>query len=231
MNMQRRAQGAERKVGGVFGCRSPSPTALRAARVRPRRRFPAEVLTEAEAKALIDACGDGRVTGMRNAALLAVLYRCGLRLGEALALRPKDLDAAHGTLRVLFGKGGRARTVGIDAGALGYLSAWLDVRARMRPLQNSPLFCTAYGGAITQAYVRQLLPRLARQAGVLRRVHAHGFRHTHAAELRREGVDILLISRQLGHTNLLTTVHYLNSLAPTAVVDAIRARAWASAAP
>jgi len=71
-----------------------------------------------------------------------------------------------------------------------------------------------------------LLPRLARKAGVVRRVHAHGFRHTHAAELRREGIDILVISKQLGHRNLLTTVHYLSNLAPTAVIEAIRGRSW-----
>lgn len=195
-------------------------------RPRPRRRFPAEVLTEAEARSLIDACLDGRPTGIRNAALLAVLWRCGLRLGEALAIQPKDLDAARGTLRVLFAKGGTPRTVGIDAGALGYIENWMRVRDRLWPTASSPLFCAAHGGPLTQAYVRQLLPRLARKAGVVRRVHAHGFRHTHAAELRREGIDILVISKQLGHRNLLTTVHYLSNLAPTAVIEAIRGRSW-----
>jgi len=82
------------------------------------------------------------------------------------------------------------------------------------------------GRKATSASIRHLLPELARRAGIQKRVHAHGLRHTHAAQLRAEGVDIGSISRQLGHSNLLTTVLYLDHIAPTAVVEAARARAW-----
>ena len=56
------------------------------------------------------------------------------------------------------------------------------------------------------------------------RVHAHGLRHTHAAQLRAEGVDIAIISRQLGHASITTTACYLNRIAPTAVIEAMRRR-------
>ncbi len=60
-------------------------------------------------------------------------------------------------------------------------------------------------------------------------VHAHGLRHTHAAQLRAERVDIAIISRQLGHASITTTARYLDHLAPTAVIEAMRRRRWAGA--
>ncbi|MCL4743304.1 MAG: site-specific integrase [Phycisphaerales bacterium] len=191
-----------------------------------RRRFPPEVLTDAEVRALMDACGRGRPTFHRNRALIAVLYRGGLRVSEALALYPKDLDAASGAVRVLRGKGGRARTIGLDPGAFAVLGVWLDARACLGLNGRSPVFCTARGEAVTSSYVRRLLASLGARAGIEKRVHAHGLRHTHAAELRAEGVDIGIISKQLGHRSIATTARYLDHIAPWAVVEAIRGREW-----
>jgi integrase/recombinase XerC len=197
----------------------------------PARRLPPEILTAAEVLALLDACGDWP-TGVRNRSLLAVLYRGGLRLNEALELRPKDVDRETGAVRVLCGKGGRARTIGLDEGALALLDRWLAVRASSGawgdgPLgPREPLFCNRTGGKLRRAYIRRLMPQLAEKAGIAKRVHAHGLRHTHAAELRAEGVDIGIISKQLGHTSIATTVRYLDHIAPVAVVEAMRGRAW-----
>ncbi len=69
------------------------------------RSYPVEVLTDDEVKALIRACSSRAPTGIRNRALIVVLYRGGLRLGEALALQAKDVDPDAGTLTVLHGKG------------------------------------------------------------------------------------------------------------------------------
>ena len=176
---------------------------------------------------LLEACSGHGVTDIRNRALIALLYRSGLRINEALSLHPKDIDPARGSVRVLMGKGGKARTAGIDDGALGYVTAWLDARSRLpRVGPLSPLFCSKYGTPVCDGSVRKLLPLLARRAGVLKRVHAHGFRHTHAAELRSEGVDIGIISKQLGHNDISTTARYLDHIAPWAVVEAVRTRAW-----
>jgi integrase len=75
-------------------------------------------------------------------------------------------------------------------------------------------------------YVRRMLPDLAAKAGIDKRVHAHGLRHTHAAELRTEGVDIGIISKQLGHHSISTTAHYLDHIAPHSVLTAIQKRSW-----
>lgn len=170
----------------------PAPPA-RSPRRRPRRRLPAEVLTDEEVRKLMTACDPDTAIGLRHRALLAVLYRAGLRISEALQLRPKDVDPATGTIRVLFGKRGYARTVGVDPGAMAILAEWMGTRSRLGYPQTAPLFCTASGRQITSAYIRRWLPNLARKAGIYKRVHAHGFRHTHAAQLRSEGVDITSI--------------------------------------
>ncbi|MCL4743302.1 MAG: tyrosine-type recombinase/integrase [Phycisphaerales bacterium] len=106
------------------------------------------------------------------------------------------------------------------------LGVWLDARARLGLNGRSPVFCTARGEPVTSSYVRRLLASLGARAGIEKRVHAHGLRHTHAAELRAEGVDIGIISKQLGHRSIATTARYLDHIAPWAVVEAIRGREW-----
>ncbi len=176
-------------------------------------------------------CSSTAPTGIRNHALVAVMYRSGLRISEALDLRPKDIDHQNGALRVLHGKGDRARTVGLDPGAMSIVRRWLEVRPDRDLNGSSPVFCTlagpsAGGGRMTEAYVRVFLRRLALKAGIEKRVHPHGLRHTHAAELRSEGVDVGIISKQLGHRSIATTARYLDHIAPQDVIEAMSARAW-----
>ena len=190
----------------------------------PRRRLPSEVLTPEEIASLLAACGQATWTARRNRALIVLLYRSGLRLGEALALRTCDIDFARGAVRVLRGKGGQARTSGIDPSGAAAVQSWADERTEMGFRPGGALFCSASGKPVTQAYVRRRLPELARRAGIPKRVHAHGLRHTHAAELRAEGVDIVVIRRQLGHAHLLTTIAYIDRLEPTLVINAITQR-------
>jgi site-specific recombinase XerD len=119
--------------------------------------------------------------------------------GDHLTLQvgPKDLE--HGAVRVLHGKGGSSRTVGIDPGAAEVVRAWLVARGCWAHLSNTaPVFCTAWGRPLAQGYVRRLLPQLAQKAGILKRVHAHGLRHTYAAQLREEGLDIGIIQQATG---------------------------------
>ena len=150
----------------------------------------------------------------------------GLRVGEALSLYPKDLDSRRGTVRVLHGKGDKARAVGFDPEALAVVERWLDVRKDLRISSRRPLFCTLTGGPIDQSYVRQLLPRLAHRAGIDKRVHAHGLRHTHTAELAEEGYPVNFIQDQLGHASLAITDRYLGHIAPAARIEALRQRVW-----
>ena len=193
---------------------------------RRRETRPIEILSDDEVRRLLDACSATAPTGLRNRALIAVLYRAGLRLGEALAVRPKDIDPGSGAIRVLYGKGRTARTVGIDPGGLAIVQRWLEARETLGIEPAAPAFCTRNGDPIKASYVRVLFQRLRRKAGIEKRVHAHGLRHTHAAQLRAEGVDIGIISKQLGHRHLLTTIRYLDHVSPADVISTMKARQW-----
>jgi integrase len=200
------------------------------------RRFPAEVLTPAEISRLIDACGRRGPSGMRNRALIVVLWRGGLRCAEALALGLRDVDRQAGTLTVRHGKGDRRRVVGMDPPAFAVLERWLDLRARIGVPKGAPVFCTithdggGLGRPLGAAYWREAIKRLGVKAGIDKRVHSHGLRHTHAVELLMEGVPIEVIRRQLGHRSLGVTQRYLDHLMPADVVEAMQKRPWPLAA-
>jgi site-specific recombinase XerD len=107
--------------------RIPTPPQRR----KPSRRFPAEPLGLADVEALCAACSRRAPTGIRNRALLAVLFRSGLHVSEALALFPKDIAAAGGSLRVLHGKSDKARTAPLPSDAAEAVDRWLDCRKRL----------------------------------------------------------------------------------------------------
>jgi site-specific recombinase XerD len=224
---------ATRRSNASRAARSSASTSSRSSSNSSRR--PTEVLSEAEVVSLIRACSSRAPTGVRNRALIAVLWRCGLRISEALALELRDVDLEAGTVRVRHGKGDRSRTVGLDEQTTALLARWIDRRRSLKgtggrgPGARAPIFCTLHGGRIDTSYIRRLLPRLAQRAGVEKRVHAHGLRHTHAAELAREGTPINIIRDDLGHTSLAITDRYLRDVAPQAVIDTLRARRWEGA--
>jgi site-specific recombinase XerD len=188
------------------------------------RTFPPEVLTADEVKALIRASSNRAPTGIRNRALIVVMYRAGLRLSEALALRPKDIDSDAGAVTVLHGKGDKRRVVGLDPGSMAILLRWVDKRHQYGLTGRSPLFCTLQGRPLHPSYVRTLLHRLGDKAGIEKRVHPHALRHSMAFDLMWEGVPVPLIQAQLGHTSLATTQRYLDHLAPRELVEVMQRR-------
>jgi len=188
--------------------------------------LPAEILTPHEVLAIMAQRPD-TVVGIRDRAIITVLYRAGLRVGEALALQPKDVDLTIGSITVLHGKGDRRRTVGIDPGAKPVIDTWVDVRAtRLAPPPGVPLFCSRKCRPMSRSMVAEMLKRSARSVGIDKRVHPHALRHTMAYELLMEGVPIPVIQRQLGHASLQTTDTYLSHIAPKQVLEFMTARSW-----
>ena len=115
----------------------------------------------------------------------------------------------------------------MDPDGFAVLERWLDARSgKLRINGACRVFCTLDGGPVKPSYIRALLPRLGRKAGIERRVHAHGLRHAFTTELAKEGVPVPVIQLALGHTSLATTTTYLKGLCPQDVVDAMRARTW-----
>lgn len=193
------------------------------------RTFRAEVLTQDEVRAMIRACSSKAPTGIRNRALIALLWGSGLRISEALALYPKDVDITAGTVRVLCGKGRKDRTPFIIHGSLGgHYERWMDKRQALGMNGRHPLFCTLKGTSISAVYVRAMLKREAEAAGIEKRVHPHGLRHTHASMLRDAGIQLNVISIQLGHSNEAITCRYLNRFNPAQVMEALRGLNWGS---
>jgi integrase/recombinase XerD len=187
------------------------------------RRFPSEILSHEEARALLYAPSSRAPTGIRNRAIIAAMYGAGLRVQETLDLRPSNINVDECSIRVLHGKGDEARTVGIDEGALLHVVRWMDLR-RARRVKGKILFCTLDGGPVSQRYVRAMLVRMADRVGIDKRVHPHGLRHTHAVELEASGFTVSEIQQQLGHSSLNTTAVYLNHISPSARIAKIRQR-------
>ena len=188
-------------------------------------KLDADLLTATEIELLMRQCSRRAPTGVRNRALIAVLWRCGLRIGEAIALAPKDFEPDSGVLVVQRGKGGKRRVVGVDAGTVALVGRWLEVR-RKRGIPGGPLFCSLAGRPMDQSYVRHLLPRLGRKAGVERRVHAHGLRHAFAVDMIRSGAPLYVVRDALGHESVATTQIYLSRVGAHEAVEAMRKREW-----
>ena len=190
-----------------------------------------DLLTPGEVLALAAAPSRTAPTGVRNRSMILLMASTGLRLGETLALKPKDVDLDNGVIQVHRGKGGRDRVVAVTMPeAIDALARWLDRRAGLGIDGRRRLFCTLRGRPLLPSYVRALLPRLAGRAGIAKRVHAHGLRHWYSVMLARSRTPVASIQQTLGHRSLATTASYLSRIAPEEHLDAARdgmGRAWA----
>jgi site-specific recombinase XerD len=187
-------------------------------------RYPADPPTVEEIVAVMRAARE-TAHGHRLRGLIVVLWRAGLRIAEALALSEADLDRRRGALLVRCGKGGRRREVGMDEWAWEQLEPWTALRLE---LPVGPLFCVINGPTRgrpwSSAAARAELRRTAAAAGVRRRFAPHQLRHAHAVEMAHEGVPLIVIQRQLGHSNLGITSIYLQGIDSAEIIDTVHGR-------
>ncbi len=167
-----------------------------------------DLLTPQEVARLLDACSLRAPTGIRNRALIVLLYRGGLRLKEALELEIADVDTEGQLVQVR--RSGCERDVGIDAVAFRIVEHWASRRRQLGLAGPGRFLCTLRGDPLLPSYVRSLLSRLARAAGVHKRVSAEILRRTLATELVREGLPVEAIQRHLGHSSPAVTSRYLS---------------------
>lgn len=186
------------------------------------RTLPREILTDAESDALLDQC-DGSRVGLRNRAMLLLLEGTGCRIGETLALEPRDFDWDEEIVNVRRGKGDKQRVVPISPEALVATRTWLDARSRFGIGARAPVCCNAKGTSLAPSSVRRLISTLARKTGIRKRVHAHGFRHRFTVRLVRHGVVITSVSYVLGHDSVATTHDYCVSIGASHAIDDVRA--------
>ncbi len=150
--------------------------------------------------------------GLRDRAILEVLYSCGLRVSELVGLNWEDVDPRLEVVRVK-GKGGRERIVPIGSRALGALDRYrerrLELVAKKRPLiEEKAIFLNRQGTRLTTRSVARLVGKYVRKGGLLLRATPHSLRHGFATHLLEAGADLRAIQELLGHASLSTTQRY-----------------------
>lgn len=162
-----------------------------------------------DVRRLLEAPEESAPTGVRDRAILELLYGSGLRISELTGMDVDDLDLEAGSLRVL-GKGGKEREVPLGSFGRDAVSAYLT---RGRPalatgVSRGALFLNARGGRLSRQSCARLLGRYVRLAGIDRRVTLHTLRHSFATHLLEGGADVRVVQELLGHASVATTQIY-----------------------
>jgi integrase/recombinase XerD len=166
-------------------------------------------LNAASVDQLIGSPSENSATGLRDHAMLDLLYATGLRVSELIKLRVADLDELAGTLRVI-GKGNKQRLVPIGRQALRSVEQYRgEQRVRLLKGRVSPyLFVTARGTAMTRQGFWKLLRGHGKTAGIFHSLSPHVLRHTFATHLLEGGADLRSVQSMLGHSDIGTTQIY-----------------------
>ena len=195
-----------------FAVRESRITADPMENLKAPRAVPAlpRYLTSAQVDALLAAPDVSTPLGIRDRAILEVLYATGLRVSELIGLRPADVDAALGVL-TCFGKGRKERLVPLGRAAREWVQRYEeDVRrslVRGRP-PAAELFLSQRGGRLSRMGLWGIVRRHALTAGVERTLTPHVLRHSFATHLLERGADLRALQAMLGHADISTTQIY-----------------------
>lgn len=178
----------------------------------PQPRLPRSLprpLPVEDVRRLLEAPDEASPAGLRDRAILELLYGSGLRISELTGLDVDDLDLEEGSVRVL-GKGGKEREVPLGSFGRDAVGAYLT---RGRPALASvatrgAVFLNARGGRLSRQSCARLLSRYVRLAGIERRVTLHTLRHSFATHLLEGGADVRVVQELLGHASVATTQIY-----------------------
>ncbi len=169
------------------------------------RQLP-DILSTDEIDRIIASVDPSTVKGLRDQAMLEVLYSCGLRVSELTALKIQDLFFGEGYIRVI-GKGDKQRIVPISSTARERIHRYLEKRPEVHSGEET-LFLNNRGGQLTRVMVFTLLKQAAKRAGIDKRISPHTFRHSFATHLLEGGASIRQVQELLGHESILTTEIY-----------------------
>ncbi len=175
---------------------------------RPWLHLPA-VLSIEEVDRLLAAEVPATPQGLRDRAMLELMYASGLRVSELVGLRLADVDLGVGVVRAV-GKGNKERLVPVGDAAASRLRAYqADGRPRLEKARPSPfLFLGRHGGRLTRQAFWQLIKRQAAAAGIRKPVSPHTLRHSFATHLLERGADLRAVQLMLGHADIGTTQIY-----------------------
>ncbi len=166
-------------------------------------------LAESEVEILLAAPDIRQPLGLRDRAMLEMLYAAGLRVSELVSLTMAQIRQDMGVVRIL-GKGSKERLVPLGDEALHWLDLYLRQArpALLNGKQSNILFITARGDAMTRQAFWYLIKRQAQQAGIVKQLSPHTLRHAFATHLLNHGADLRVVQLLLGHSDISTTQIY-----------------------
>jgi integrase/recombinase XerD len=177
---------------------------------RPERRLPVAALTRTEVEQLLAVPDTNDLLGLRDRAMLEMLYATGLRRTELCRLECPDVNTERGTVTVRQGKGNKDRVVPLGPRAAAWVTRYVrEARSRLLIDMHTPtLFLTGYGGPFNPDVFSRMVSAWMERAGLAKRGSCHLLRHTCATHMLEGGADIRYIQQQLGHQKLETTAIY-----------------------
>ena len=167
-----------------------------------------DVLSEEEVSRLMDIVDTSTWFGLRDRAILEVMYGCGLRVSEAVNLKISGLFLDEGFIRII-GKGNKERLIPIGDMAIKALLIYLE--ARILPADRASediVFLNRYGRPLSRISMFKIIRSLAQLAGIRRDISPHIFRHSFATHLIEHGADLRVVQEMLGHEDISTTEIY-----------------------
>jgi integrase/recombinase XerD len=167
------------------------------------------VLNVEEVGKIIESPDTSSFLGLRDRAMLEMLYACGLRVSELLSIKVSDIFLNEGFLRVI-GKGRKERIVPIGSYACKWVSLYLrEIRQKLKKNRPSEwLFLNVRGNKMSRMGFWKKLKHYVNKAGIKKRVTPHTFRHSFATHLLEGGADLRVVQEMLGHSSIVTTEIY-----------------------
>ncbi len=161
-----------------------------------------------EVEALLDTPDISKPEGLRDKAMLELMYSSGLRVSELLSLERRKINLERGIVSI-FGKGAKERKVPIGDFALEYVNKYINEARRKNPGKDSKyLFLNRYGKPLSRQYFFKQIKKYALLAGIETDISPHTLRHCFATHLLENGAQLRAVQEMLGHTNIATTQIY-----------------------
>ncbi len=189
--------------------RLPQDVSVVSQKKRRKKKLP-KVLSRAEAAEMLRRADDGTPTGVRDLLVLLLMYRAGLRVSEAVAVKPRDLQR-DGVIHLYDAKGGDGTAYFTPGAVLPALDRYLAARWEWVGDDGArPLILNPDGSPVTVRFVQRLVSRLKRQLGIMGIVTPHVFRHSFATEAIEDGFALHEVQMLMRHANIATTAIYLH---------------------
>ena len=170
-----------------------------------RKTLP-DILTDEEAKRIIEIPNKRYYTGLRNKAMITLMLNTGLRVSEVTDLKTNSIDLNKRSLKVVNGKGGKDRNLIIPDKTAELLKQWTKKRTEGT---GHYLFNTKEGKQLSREYIFMMIKRYTTRAGIDKNIYPHSLRHTFATSFYKQTKDIETLRKLLGHSDISTTQIYV----------------------